>query len=297
MISACHNEEMRVLRRPRNPGLVRAMLLAAAALALTAPAARALPRPEIGVEPPAPKILSRAGFDQRLGEQVPVDLVFTNELGRAVTLREIAAGKPVLLVLAYYGCPMLCTYVLNGVGETVREIGFTPGDEYEIVTVSFDPTEGPDLAAGKKASYATEYGIKDGRGWHFLVGGQEAIEKLTASVGFKYAYDEQSEEYAHASGIMVMTGEGKLSHYFYGVKYPSRDVRLALVEASKGRIGTPVDQLLLFCYHYDPVAGKYSAAAMRILQLGALGTVLALASFLIVMFRRELRVRPATAGG
>jgi protein SCO1/2 len=247
-------------------------------------------------EPPRPEILSRAGFDQKLNAQLPLDLSFRDETGATVRLGDYFGKKPVVIMLAYYSCPMLCTLVLNGVGETLRDMKLALGEDYEVVTVSIDPTDKPELAAKKKENYAKEFKLADGgRGWHFLVGEAAAISNLAATVGFTYAYDEKSEEYAHASGIMVATPGGKLSHYFYGVTYPARDVRLGLVEASAGRIGSPVDQLMLFCYHYDPVTGTYTAAVMDIIRLGSVATILSLGTFLVVMLRRESRLHPAEA--
>jgi protein SCO1/2 len=227
-----------------------------------------------------------------------MDLVFTNETGAAVTLGELTGGRPAILVLAYYGCPMLCTYVINDVASVVKQLPFELGKEYDVVTVSFDAREQADLAAKKKENMVHQYDIVNGgRNWHFLVGGEEAIRRLTDTVGFSFKYDEDQQEFAHASGIMIMTGQGKLSHYFYGVGYSSKDVRLALVEASENRIGSAVDKLLLYCYHYDLATGKYSAAITRILKVAGIATFLALATFLIVMFRRELKARPVPAVG
>lgn len=251
---------------------------------------------EQGTEAPRPEILSRAGFDQNLGAQLPLDLTFRDEAGKTVRLGDYFGERPVIFVLAYYRCPMLCTLVLNGVGETIRDLPFALGKDYEVVTISIDPTDTPELATKKKANYAKEFALVDaGRAWHFLVGDEGSIKKVAETAGFKYAYDEKAKEYAHGSGIMLATLDGKLSHYFYGVTYPVRDVRLGLVEASANRIGSPVDQLMLFCYHYDPVTGKYTAALMKIVQLGCFATILSLGSFLVVMFRRESRLRPAEA--
>lgn len=252
--------------------------------------------PEQNSEAPRPPILEHAGFEQKLGAALPLDLEFRDEAGATVKLGDFVGKRPVILVLAYYRCPMLCTLVLNGVGLTAHGLPFVLGKDYDIVTVSFDPTDTFDVAAKKKATYLKEYELTaGGPGWHFLVGDEAAIRTLTGTVGFKYGYDEVSREYAHASGIMVVTAEGKLSHYFYGVDYAVKDVRLALVEASKNKIGSPVDQLMLFCYHYDPATGKYGAAVMNILRLGGALTVLALVTFFVVMMRRESRLRSMPA--
>jgi protein SCO1/2 len=227
------------------------------------------------------------GLDQRLGESVPLDLPFRDEAGQSVTLGRYFQGKPVVLVLAYYRCPMLCTQVLNGLVAAMRPLPFELGQDYQVVTVSFDPREGPELAAAKKASYRDSYGRPGvDEGWHFLTGDQPAIDRLARAVGFRYVYDPKQGQFAHASGVMVLTPQGRLVRYFYGINYPPRDLRLGLVEASEGRVGSPVDQLLLLCYHYDPATGTYSAAAMTFVRLGGLATVLALGIFLVRGWRR-----------
>ncbi len=211
-----------------------------------------------------PPLLQNVGFDQRLNEQVPLDLAFRDEQGRDVELADYFHGKPVILVLAYYRCPMLCNLVLNGLTQTMRDISFDAGREFEVVTVSFDPRETPELAAAKKKTYVDRYGRSGAEnGWHFLTGQQESIEPLAHAVGFRYKYDAFRDEFAHASGIVILTPGGKVSRYFYDIKYSPRDVRLGLVEASENKIGSPIDQVLLFCFHYDPAEGKYGAAIMR----------------------------------
>lgn len=269
------------------------MMAAAAAMAGT----RSAPGPEPTREPPRPEALNRAGFDQKLDAQLPLDAEFRDESGRPVRLGDYFGEKPVLLNLAYFNCPMLCTLVINGVVDAVREVALVPGRDYEILTISFDAREGPELAAAKKANYLKELDRPEAvAGWHFLTGDEAAIRALTEAVGFRFAWDEQSQEFAHASGIMVATPGGRLSHYLYGVVYPPRDVRLALVEASAGRIGSPVDQLMLFCFHYDPVAGKFSAGVMTLVRLGCLATIAATAAFLLIMFHREMGARRSGKG-
>ena len=249
---------------------------------------RTMPGEEPSHDPIRPEALNRAGFDQKLNAQLPLDVEFRNEAGATVKLGDYFGQKPVLLNLAYFNCPMLCTLVINGVMESARSLAFTPGQEYEIVTISFDAREGHELAAAKKANYLKDLQRPGAeQGWHFLTGDEASIKAVTDAVGFRFAWDEKSKEFAHASGIMVATPSGRLSHYLYGVVYPPRDLRLALVEASAGRIGSPVDQLMLFCFHYDPVAGKFSAAVMRLVQAGCVATVLAMGSFMFLMFRRE----------
>lgn len=247
-----------------------------------------------------PDAVSKAGFEQKLNSQIPLDLMFKNEAGEDVRLGDYFGKKPVLINLVYFNCPMLCTVILNGLTETMKDITFTPGAEYEVVTVSFNHREIPELAAAKKKSYLEMLGRPEAAsGWHFLTGSEENIKKLTDAVGFTFSWDAEREEYAHASGIMVATPEGLLSHYFYGVMYQPRDVRLALVEASKGKIGSPVDKLLLFCYHYDSATGTYSAAIMKMVQVGGAFTLALLGGFMFVSLRREFQARrlnPAVTG-
>jgi protein SCO1/2 len=235
-------------------------------------------------------VLKQVGIDQRLNNQIPLDLTFRDESGREVKLGEYFRGdKPVVLTLVYYECPMLCNQVLNGVVGTFEAMTFTPGKEFEVVTVSFDPSEGPELAAKKKETYLKRYRREGaGVGWHFLTGDKDSIARLSDSVGFRYVWDEQSKQFAHASAIMVATPQGRLSHYFYGIDYSPKDLRLALVEASEGRIGSPVDTLILYCYHYDPATGRF-APVMAVLRAAGVLTVLGLAALLYYLTRRARR--------
>jgi len=238
---------------------------------------------------PAP-ILRQVGIDQKLNAQIPLDLVFRDEQGRAVPLREYFGEKPVILALVYYECPMLCTLILNGVLRSLRALPLTVGKEFTVLTVSFDPREGPELAAAKKRAYVRSYGRPEAEGgWHFLTGEEAAIRRLTEAVGFRYAFDPETGQFAHASGIMVLTPQGRIARYFYGIEYAPRDLRFGLIEAAQGRIGSPVDQLLLYCYHYDPKTGKYSLLVMNVLRLAGAATVLALGGFILVMLRRDRR--------
>jgi protein SCO1 len=242
-----------------------------------------------------PKALQNVGFDQRLNEQVPLELPFTDDEGERVTLRKYFGDKPVILVLAYYRCPMLCTQVLNGLVQGLREMPFTVGKEFSVVTVSFDPNETTDMAAAKKRTYLHSYGKPEAAaGWHFLTGDQHAIARLTRAVGFRYAYDSLSDQYAHAAGIVILTPTGKISRYFYDVHYSGRDLRLGLVEASHNKIGSPIDQILLFCFHYDPTAGKYGAAIMNFVRLGGVLTMVGLGLMIGLLVRGE-RVRRRAA--
>ncbi len=249
--------------------------------------------------PPAgamPALLQDIGLDQKLNEQLPLALAFKDEQGRDVTLGSYFGSRPVILVLAYYECPMLCTQVLNGLVSALGTLNFTVGREFDVVTVSFDPGETPELARGKKAAYVERYKRPGSEsGWHFLTGTQHSITQLTRAVGFRYAYNAEADQYAHASGIMVVTPEGRLSHYFYGIEYGPRDLRLALIDAADRRIGSPVDQLLLACFHYDPKSGKYSFAIMRFVQGAGILTVVGIGLAVLWLRRRE-RQDPLTGG-
>ena len=225
-------------------------------------------RPQgIGVRP---ELLKDVSVDQRLNESIPLGLTFRDEHGQTVQLSKyFVSGKPVILSLVYYSCPMLCTQVLNGLDRSMEQIPLTIGKDFNVVTVSIDPTEKPVLAEAKQALYTGMYGRPGAAdGWHFLVGDDPQIKQLANAVGFHYAYDPDSHQYAHASVIMVLTPEGKLSRYFYGISYPERDLRLGLVDASDGKIGSPVDAILLYCYHYDPHTGKYGLLINRIIHCG-----------------------------
>ena len=241
-----------------------------------------------------PPALQNVKFDQRLNEQVPLDLPFVDESGTAVKLGDYFGDKPVILVLAYFRCPMLCTLVLNGLVQSMRDMPFTLGNEFRVVTVSFDPRETPDMAAAKKRTYIGHYGKPAAaEGWHFLTGKEDAIERLTKAVGFHYIYDAKKDQYIHTAGIMVLTPTGKLSRYFYDIHYPSRDLRLALVEASANKIGSPVDQILLYCFHYDPATGKYSATILNFVRAGGALTVLGVIVMVALLVKGQSRRRKA----
>ncbi|NOT55052.1 MAG: SCO family protein [Deltaproteobacteria bacterium] len=230
------------------------------------------------------------GLDQRLDSQLPLDLTFSDESGKKVQLGDYFGKKPVILSLAYYDCPMLCTLVINGLIRTLRTLSFSAGNEFTVLTVSFNPTDTPRLAAMKKQTSLQSYSRAGAEaGWHFLTGDEATIQRLTQAVGFRYRYDTERKEYAHASGIMVLTPDGRISRYFYGVEYAPRDVRFGLIEAAGGKIGSPVDQLLLLCYHYDPVTGKYGVLITRSLRLAGAATVLGIGGFIILSLRRDRR--------
>jgi protein SCO1/2 len=237
-----------------------------------------------------PPILRDVGITQRLGNQLPLDALFLDEAGRPVRLGQYFGTRPVVLVLAYYNCPMLCTQVFNGLVSALRVLNFDAGKEFEVVAVSFDPRDRPPDAAAKKKAYVDEYGRPGAAaGWHFLTGGAGSIERVTTAAGFRYKYDESTGQFAHASAITVATPGGRLSRYFYGIEYAPRDLRLGLIEASGNRIGSPVDQILLYCYHYDPKVGKYGAVVMNMVRLGGVAAVLILSTFLTIMWRRDFR--------
>jgi protein SCO1/2 len=235
-----------------------------------------------------PTALSKVSFEQRLNEQLPLDLPFTDEHGRPVKLGDYFGRKPVVLAFVYYECPMLCTQVLNGLESALRVLNETVGKEFDVVTVSFDPRETSVLASGKKKAYLERYKRPEAeQGWHFLTGSQASIDALTQAAGFHYAWDEASQQFAHASGIVVATPAGKLSRYFLGIDYSPRDVKFALIESSNEKIGTLADRLLLYCYHYDPATGNYGFVAMRAVRIGGAVTILALVGFVFVSLRRE----------
>lgn len=247
---------------------------------------------------PLPKELEGVGLAQRVGAQLPLDLPFTDEQGRQVQLGDyFKQGRPVILDLGYYGCPMLCTLVLNGAVAALRPLSFEPGRDYDLVMVSIDPTETPDLARAKKENYVKDYGRPGAAGgWHFLVGREPDIRRLADAVGFSYRYIPEERQYAHTAALMIVTPEGAVSRYFSGIQIEPRDLRLALTEASSGKIGSALDQVLLFCFHYDPATGKYALAATRMVQAGGVATVLILGATLALWRWREYRRRRAARG-
>jgi protein SCO1 len=248
--------------------------------------------PRASADSALPQILKDVGFDQRLNEPVPLDVVFHDEEGREVKLGDYFGAKPVVLVMAYFRCPMLCTQVLNGLVEGLRETRLTMGQDFRVLTVSFDPSDSPKMAAAKKQNYIRAYGDPQAAAdWHFLTGTQASIDRLARAVGFRYAYDATSDQYAHAAGIVVLTPAGKISRYFYDVHYSGRDLRLGLVEASQNRIGTAIDQVLLFCFHYDPTAGRYGAAVLNLVRVGGVLTVVCLGLLFAGLIRGERRRR------
>jgi len=244
------------------------------------------PRPELGPNGSGmPAVLQEVKIEQKLNEQVPLDLEFKDEAGRTVQLSEyFNHSKPVVLSLVYFRCPMLCDQVLTGVLGSVRSLPFDVGKEFDVLTVSFDPHDTPEYAADKKQTFIERYNRAGAeRGWHFLTGDQENIRRLTDAVGFRYTYDEKTNQFAHAAGIMVLTPAGKLSRYLYRVEYDPKDLRLALVEASDNKIGSYADQLLLYCYHYDPATGRYGPVVMNIMRLGGVATMMGIGALLLIL--------------
>jgi len=239
--------------------------------------------PPANVRPPG---LKNVGIEQHLDEQIPPDLNFRDETGKPVRLGDYFGKKPVILNLVYYQCPMLCGEVLSGLESALRVLKFDVGKEFDVLTVSFDPRETPDMATKKKAEFLKRYGRPGAdAGWHFLTGPQESIDALTKAAGFQYQYDPKTGRFAHATAIAILTPEGKIAQYYYGVEYAPKDLRLGLIQASENKIGTLADQVLLYCYHYDPTTGKYGAIIARVLQLSGLATVLALGILMTALIR------------
>lgn len=276
--------------------LFSSLVVAAVAL-VSVPDARSQymhePREALTSNTPIP-ILQQVGIDQHIGQQLPLDISFRDETGQSVPLRRYFGKRPVLLTLVYYQCPMLCSQVLNGVVSSLLPLSLSVGRDFDVLTVSFDPRDTSADATQKRDMYLRRYGRTGAEnGWHFLTGNTPAIEALTKAAGFRYAWDSKIKQYAHASGIMVLTPDGRLSHYLYGIEYAPKDLRLALVESSEGKLGNVVDQVMLYCYHYDPATGKYGAVVMNMLRLGGGLTLLLVAGFLAVAWRRELRLKAA----
>ena len=237
-----------------------------------------------------PVILSEVGIEQKLGSQLPLDAKFVDENGQEVQLKQYFGKKPVIIALVYYDCPMLCNEVLNGLLGSLKGVSFDAGKEYDVLAISFNPKDKPDIARAKKENYLARYNRQDAaNGWHFLTGESDAIAQITKAVGFNYKWDEASKQYAHAGGIMIATPEGKLSHYFYGIEYAPKEIRLGLIEASNNKIGNPVDQLMLYCYHYDPGTGKYGLVIMRAMRVAGVVTILGMAAMLLVLWRVKSR--------
>ena len=238
-----------------------------------------------------PEQLREVTFEQRLHTKLPLDVAFNDEFGRPVTLgKYFESGRPVILAFVYYTCPMLCTQVMNGISSSLKALPFTAGEEFDVVLVSFDPKDTPSDALEKKRRHLEYWNSQNtSAAWHLLTGSEASIEAVTSAAGFTYKWDEVTGQYAHVSGILLATPDGRLSRYFYGVEYSPKELRMALVESGQGRIGSAIDELLLFCYHYDPETGRYGAAVMNLVRLGGILTLGALATFFVMMRRRDLR--------
>lgn len=237
-----------------------------------------------------PTALRDIGFDQHLDQPIPLDLPFRDESGRTVRLGDYFDKRPVVLLFAYFDCPMLCTQVINGLSSALEVLSLDPGKDFEIVTVSFNPNDTPAAAQAKKAIYIERYKHHGASAaWHFLTADRPSIDRLTKAAGFRYAWDADTKQYAHPTGVIVLTPDGRLARYLFGIEYSPRDLRYAIVEASEGRVGNPVDALLLYCYHYDPMTGRYGLAVMRTVRVAAAGTLVALGGFIFVMVRKDKR--------
>lgn len=238
--------------------------------------------------------LKKISFDQKIGAQVSPQLQFRDENGKLIRLSDYLGKKPVILVMGYYGCPMLCTFVLNGMVGSLQDLKWDLGNQYEVIDVSIDPRESPTLAAAKKASYVHRYGRhNDGSGWHFLTGEKPAIKQLAGEVGFRYAYDARVNEFAHPSGLIILTPQGKVSHYLSGVVFSSKDLNDALVDASASKMGSPIQQLFLLCFHYSPLTGKYGKIVMLIVRVTGLAALIFVANCIRKAFRPSAVASPA----
>ncbi len=259
---------------------------AVAVVAAALPARADVGKVPVGTEIPAQ--LKEVGIDQKLGSQIPLDAEFDSDNGQKIRIKQLLGKRPVILALVYYECPMLCTMVLNGTLRSLRALKLNAGTDFDVMAISFDPEETPTLAAKKKAEYVDRYKRPSGAaGWHFLTGDKVNIKKVADAAGFRFQRDTVRGQWAHASAIMVLTPDGRMARYFYGVEYSARDLRLALVEAAQGKVGSVVDQILLYCFHYDPATGKYSLAVLNLMRAGGVLTVLGLLSFWLVMYREN----------
>ncbi|OYT71266.1 MAG: SCO family protein [Chloracidobacterium sp. CP2_5A] len=284
--------------------ILKAALLVAVSCWLSVPAALAQYGAGQQVEMPSqssmpsasPELLKQIGVTQRLGAQLPLDVQLRDETGVERPLQTYFTDKPVIVAPVYFTCPMLCMQIINGIIKGLREVHYMPGQDFEVVIVSIDPRETAELAAGQKGSYLKRYGRPGTeRGWHFLTGREEEVSRLAAALGFRYAWDEATQQYAHASAIMVATPQGQLSHYFYGVEYRPNDLRFALVQSSQGKIGSPVEQALLYCFHYDPVTGRYTPIILTAIKIFAVLTVIALGGLIGYFLWQERKERQAPA--
>jgi len=259
-------------------------LLATIALTLVAGSAGAF---ESEVASAIPSELKEAGIDQHIGDQIPLDLAFVDETGREVTLSDYFGDKPVVLAPVYYTCPMLCSLVVEGLARSMKMLKLTAETDYELVAFSFDPKDDYERAAEKRRRAIEIYERDPGDGWHFLSGSAASIDALTEAIGFRAVWDEERQEFFHAATVLILTPDGTIARYFYGVEFTPKDLRLGLVEASHGEVGSPLDQVLLYCFRYDPAAGKYTLLTMRLLRIGAVVTVIGLAAMIVTFLRLE----------
>jgi protein SCO1/2 len=267
--------------------LNRLIGLTLSALLLATGAAHARPS-SVVPDNAMPGPLKAVRYDQHLGEQVPLDLPFRDDAGRPVKLGDYLGKRPAVLILAYYRCPMLCSMVVQAAESGLKPLSLDAGKDFEVIVASIDPTDTPERAAMKKRDIVQRYGRPGTEGgWHFLTGPPPSIERLAHAVGFQYVYDKEKDQFAHAAGIVILTPEGKVSRYFFGIEYPPRDLRLGLVEASGNRIGGLVDQVLLYCFHYDPAIGRYSAVTLNLMRGAAALFAIGLALFIVLLRRRE----------
>lgn len=292
---------VRLSSRPSVAHRFQHSLLCLAALCLVAPAGAQLGSSQTDgsrsnyTMDPTRDLIKATRLEQKLDAQVPLDIPFRDETGKVVPLSTFIKDKPVMLVMPFYQCTGVCTLELNGMIKAFKSLRFKPGKEFDVVIVSINPKEGPELAASKKQSYLAMYGHPEtANGWHFLTGEEANIQRLAQAVGFHYIYDAEHDRYSHPAGLMVITPQGKLSRYFYGSDYSPRDMRFALMEASENHIGSVVEEIQLYCFHYDPVTGKYGLVITRIIQLAGAATVLILGSFIFLMLRYERRQNRAT---
>lgn len=248
--------------------------------------------PSVDTTTGLPPALDKVGIEQKLGDRLPLDTEFKDENGKIVKLGDYFGKRPVVLALVYYDCPMLCNQVLNGLTGSLKGMSFEAGKDFDVIALSFDARENekPDLAKNKKASYMERYSHPGTEGgWHFLTGTQESIDKVTKAAGFSYKWDEKSQQFAHAGGIMITTADGTLARYLYGIDYAPKDLKFALMESAENKVGNPAEQLLLYCYHYDPSTGKYGLSILRIMRVGGIATVLGLGAMVFVFWRRNKR--------
>lgn len=286
-------EKMRNMKKSRSASwLFATLLLPMAAAGQTVPSNVGIPSAAL------PPTLLSVGFDPQLNTQMPLDLTFRDEKGSSTRLGDYFGRTPVLLALVYYGCPMLCNQVEQGVVGSLKMLSFNPGRDYEVVFISFDDRESSDMAAQKKATALAHFGRpQTASGWHFLTGSKLSIDAVTQAANFRFSFDDKRNLFAHASGIMLLTPEGRISRYFYGVEYPSRDLRLGLIDASAGKIGTPIDHLLLYCYAYDPTKARYSAGVLKTIRLGGLLTIVVIVSGILILRRRDYQGAASSSQG